>query len=144
MKKAPIITITAAVVLALIALGIYLAAQPRQPATAPSTMPNMNQPSSDTGQSPNQNTKQTSGNEVTIKNFTFDPAGITVKKGTTVKWTNYDDVGHNVIESDNKTGPSSPLLAKNQSYSFTYNEAGIFAYKCSVHPYMTGSITVTE
>lgn len=148
MKKAPIITVTAVILLALIALGIYLATQPRQPATAPAKMPNMNQPSSGTnktpGQSQNQSTQPTLSNEVGIKNFAFSPASLTVKKGTTVKWTNSDDTAHTVIESDNKTGPSSSLLGKNQSYSFTYNQVGTFAYKCSVHPYMTGSVTVTE
>lgn len=145
MKKAPIITITAVTLLALIALGIYLAAQ-QQPATAPAKMPNMSQPSSGSSKTPSQsqNTQQTSSNEVNIKNFAFSPASLSIKKGTTVKWTNSDDTAHTVIESDNKTGPSSSLLGKNQSYSFTYNEVGTFAYKCSVHPYMTGSVTVTE
>jgi plastocyanin len=81
---------------------------------------------------------------VDIKNFAFSPANLTVKKGTTVKWTNYDDMAHTVVENDNKTGPGSSLLAKNQTYSFTYNEVGTFAYKCSVHPNMTGTVTVTE
>jgi amicyanin len=144
MKKAPIITIVTVVVLALIALGFYLSAQRQQPTTTPSTTPNMNQPSSSPEKNQSKNTQQTPSSEVAIKNFAFSPAELTVKKGTTVKWTNSDDTAHNVIESDDKTGPSSPLLDKNQSYSFTYNKAGTYTYKCSVHPYMTGSVTVTE
>ncbi len=148
MKKAPIITISLVIVLALIALGTYLAGHRQQPTTTPSTMPNMSQPSSSQtpsqSQGQNQNTQQTTSNEVSIQNFAFSPASLTVKKGTTVKWTNHDDIAHTVIESDNKAGPGSPLLAKDQTYSFTYNEVGTFAYKCSIHPSMTGTITVTE
>lgn len=148
MRKTPIITIAAAILVAFVALGIYFATQRSQPAAAPSEMPNMNQPDSGTSQTPSQNQgqsqQQTSSNDVNIKNFAFSPSSLTVKKGATVKWTNSDDTAHTVIESDNKTGPSSPLLAKDQSYSFTYKEVGIFTYKCSVHPYMTGSVTVTE
>lgn len=148
MKKAPIIAISLVVVLALIALGIYLAGQRQQPTTTPSTMPNTSQPSSSQppsqSQGQNQNTQQATSNEVSIQNFSFSPASLTVKKGTTVTWTNHDDIAHTVIESDNKVGPGSSLLAKDQTYSFTYNEIGTFAYKCSVHPSMTGSVTVTE
>lgn len=82
--------------------------------------------------------------KVTIKNLAFSPANITVKKGTTVTWTNQDSTAHTVTETDGQDGPNSGNLAKGQSYSFTFNTVGTFKYDCSIHTYMTGTVTVTE
>jgi len=86
----------------------------------------------------------TATNAVTIQNFAFSPASITVKKGTTVTWTNKDSAAHTVVETDGQTGPSSSMLDTGKSYTFTYNTAGTFKYHCSIHPDMTGTVTVTE
>ncbi|HEU5004830.1 MAG TPA: cupredoxin family copper-binding protein [Candidatus Saccharimonadales bacterium] len=83
-------------------------------------------------------------NKVSIANMAFSPADITVKKGTTVTWTNNDSIEHTVTENDGKNGPSAPPLASGKSYSFTFNETGTFNYHCSIHPEMTGSVTVTD
>jgi len=82
--------------------------------------------------------------KVTISNFSFSPSSITVKKGTSVTWTNHDSVAHTVVETDGKVGPKSQAVNPGQSYSFTYNTPGTFAYHCSIHPDMTGTVTVTE
>jgi plastocyanin len=74
----------------------------------------------------------------------FSPADITVKKGTTVTWTNQDSVAHTVVETDGQDGPKSNDLNNGQSYTFTYNTVGAFKYHCSIHPMMTGTVTVTE
>lgn len=81
---------------------------------------------------------------VSITNFAFNPGNITVKKGTTVTWTNKDAVAHTVTETDGQTGPKSGDLNQGQSYSFTFNTVGTFKYDCSIHPYMTGTVTVTN
>jgi len=81
---------------------------------------------------------------VSISNFSFSPSSITIKKGTTVTWTNRDNVAHTVVETDGKTGPGSQSIDNGKSYSFTYNTVGTFAYHCSIHPDMTGMVTVTE
>lgn len=83
---------------------------------------------------------------VTIENYAFSPANITVKKGTTVTWTNNDTVEHNVEfdetpASGDKVGP---MLAKGETYSFTFDTTGTFGYICSPHPYMKGVVTVVE
>jgi plastocyanin len=83
-------------------------------------------------------------NAVTIQSFAFSPASITVKKGATVTWTNQDSAAHTVIETDSQTGPNSPDLSKGKSYSFTFDSAGTYHYHCSIHPSMTGTVTVTE
>ena len=82
--------------------------------------------------------------KVTISNFAFSPSSITIKKGTTVTWTNQDSVAHTIVETDGKIGPDSQTIDNGKSYSFTYNTTGTFAYHCSIHPSMTGTVTVTE
>jgi len=79
-----------------------------------------------------------------IKDFAFNPASLTVKKSTSVTWTNQDSSNHTVTETDGQTGPGSGSLGQGQTYSFTFNTAGTFHYKCSIHPSMTGTVTVTE
>lgn len=81
--------------------------------------------------------------EVAIEDFAFTPATITVKKGTTVTWTNKDSVSHTVT-GDSDGGPDSELFGNGESYSFTFNAVGTFAYHCAPHPQMTGTVIVTE
>ena len=78
---------------------------------------------------------------VSIQNFAFTPTNLTVKKGTTVTWTNKDSIGHTVTGD---SGISSALLSQGESYSFTFNQTGQFSYHCNPHPGMIGTVTVTE
>lgn len=83
-----------------------------------------------------------SADAVAIKDFSFQPADITVKVGQKVTWTNEDSAVHNVIAND---GPlKSPDLEQGQSYSFTAKEPGTFSYICTFHPNMKGTLTVTS
>jgi plastocyanin len=79
--------------------------------------------------------------EVKIDNFSFLPATVTVAPGTTVKWTNRDDIPHTVV-SDDKTTFKSKVLDTDDSFSFTFTKPGTYDYFCSVHPKMTGKIVV--
>lgn len=81
---------------------------------------------------------------VTIDNFAFSPADITVKAGATVTWTNKDSVTHTVTETDSLKGPDSGNLASGKTYSFTFTAAGTYHYHCSIHPEMLGTVTVTQ
>jgi len=80
--------------------------------------------------------------KVSISGFKFNPGTLSVKKGTKVTWTNEDSAGHTVT-GDNG-GPASALLNKGQSYSFTFTSVGSFPYHCAPHPFMQGTVTVTE
>ncbi len=73
----------------------------------------------------------------------YSPSNITVKKGTTVTWTNQDTIKHNVM-SDSGSTLSSPYLAKGESWSYTFNTVGTFSYHCVPHPWMKGTVTVVE
>ena len=76
---------------------------------------------------------------VTIDNFTFAPAELTVKVGTTVTWTNHDDIPHTVVSAGKFR---SKTLDTDNSFSFTFTAAGDYKYFCSLHPHMTGMIKV--
>ncbi len=79
---------------------------------------------------------------VHITNFVFTPAELSVPAGTTVTWVNDDDIPHTVV-SDDKTAFRSQVLDTGQRFSFTFKTAGSFGYFCSIHPHMTGRVTVT-
>jgi plastocyanin len=77
---------------------------------------------------------------VQIANFTFKAPVTTVKIGTTVTWTNADDIPHTVTSN---TGLfKSKVLDSGDKFSFTFAKAGQFGYFCSLHPHMTGTIVV--
>jgi OOP family OmpA-OmpF porin len=77
------------------------------------------------------------GSTVTIANYTFTPATLTVAAGTTVTWTNADPATHVVVFSD-----GDHALAKGGSYSRAFNQPGEFAYSCGRHPDMAGKVVV--
>ncbi len=78
---------------------------------------------------------------ISIDNFTFTPQTLTVKAGTTVTWTNRDDIPHGVA-SDNNAFARSKALDTDDSYSSTFTTPGTYKYFCYVHPHMTGTIVV--
>ena len=83
--------------------------------------------------------------QISIENYQFTLKNITVKKGTMVTWTNRDAVAHTATIDDNsKAGPKSPLLEQGESYMYTFDTIGSFAYHCAPHPYMKGTVTVIE
>lgn len=74
--------------------------------------------------------------DVDIKNFAFNPETLSIQKGTTIMWSNKD----NVVTSDIF---DSGKLGKGESFSYTFDQAGTFEYRCTIHPYMKGKIIVT-
>ena len=78
---------------------------------------------------------------VEIANFAFAPGSRSVKVGDSVKWTNQDGATHTVTADDGAF--DSGNLADGKSFSFTFDQAGTFAYHCNVHQSMTGKVTVT-
>ena len=77
---------------------------------------------------------------VRIANFTFNQANVSVKPGTTVTWTNDDDIPHNVVSKDGSF--KSKVLDTGDHFSFTFAKHGQFGYFCGLHPHMTGTIVV--
>ena len=81
-----------------------------------------------------------SGSAVTIDNFSFSPATLTVAAGTTVVWTNKDDIPHTIVERNQKF--KSKGLDTDDAYSYTFSEPGTYEYFCGMHPKMVGKIVV--
>ncbi len=77
---------------------------------------------------------------VQIGNFTFKAPVTTVKVGTTVTWTNGDDIPHTVVSKDGIF--KSKVLDTGDHFAFTFAKPGQFGYFCSLHPHMTGTIVV--
>jgi plastocyanin len=80
--------------------------------------------------------------EVKIDNFSFGPAALTVPVGTTVTWTNRDDIPHTVVSTDDPKVFKSKVLDTDEKFSFTFSKAGTYPYFCSIHPKMTGKVVV--
>jgi plastocyanin len=80
--------------------------------------------------------------EVKIDNFSFGPTTLTIPVGTTVTWTNRDDIPHTVVSTDDPKTFKSKVLDTDEKFSYTFNKAGTFSYFCSIHPKMTGKVVV--
>jgi plastocyanin len=100
------------------------------PPSALATLPPPKPPPADAAGGPN----------VGIENFNFVPADLTVKAGTTVVWTNHDDVEHTVTASDNGFGSSS--IPTEGQFSYTFSTPGTYSYFCAIHPFMTARVIV--
>lgn len=104
-----------------------------------------NNSSSNTQQTPSQTTPSTETPQsgevpVEIKNFSFNPSSVTIKTGTKVTWTNQDSSSHKLAGD----GIESGTLGNGQTFSKTFSSEGTFNYHCSIHPSMTGAITVVK
>jgi plastocyanin len=84
-------------------------------------------------------TGSVSDNTIQIKNFAFNPASITIKAGSTVRWVNQDSVPHRILFAD---GADSNVLAPMQSWSRKIDQAGTYDYSCTIHKDMQGTVIV--
>ena len=80
--------------------------------------------------------------EVKIFNYKFAPDVLTIPAGTTVTWTNKDEVPHTVMSSD-KRFQGSGALDTGDTYSYTFTTPGSYEYFCTLHPFMKGKVVVT-
>jgi plastocyanin len=86
------------------------------------------------------------GKSATVKQFQFMPAELTVKAGTTVTWTNEDDILHTATSgatpgtADGKF--DGPMDGRGKSFSHLFDQAGRHPYFCSRHNSMTGTVVV--
>ena len=78
--------------------------------------------------------------QVVVDNFSLAPAMAAVAAGSTVTWTNRDDVPHNIVSTDQKF--KSPVLDTDETFSHTFDAPGTDQYFCSIHPKMTGRVVV--
>lgn len=137
MKKGAILLAITIIMIAV--CGCTQTPAPPQPA-ANVTSPQLTTESQTVVSTPSlQKTSTVSDNTVRIKNSAFDPAVITVKVGSTVRWVNQDSVPHRVVFVD---GADSTVLSATQSWSRKFDEAGTYDYTCTIHPSMRGTVIV--
>jgi YVTN family beta-propeller protein len=84
----------------------------------------------------------TSESTVSIAQFAFAPATLTVRVGQTITFTNRDSVAHTTTSPGG--GWDSGPLAPGASYTVTPQQPGTYGYHCSIHPFMTGTVVVTS
>jgi plastocyanin len=82
------------------------------------------------------------GATVDISGFAFSPASVTVKVGDSVTWTNKDSAPHTVTAADGSFDSGS--LAQGASFSFTFQKAGTYTYRCTVHPSMPTATVIVQ
>ncbi len=90
---------------------------------------------------PAASTAKTATVTVDIKNFMFMPMTLTIPQGTTVVWTNSDQVPHTVVEKNRQF--RSAALDTGDTFSHTFDTAGTVEYYCTLHPTMLAKIVVT-
>ena len=78
--------------------------------------------------------------DIVMDNFSFAPGRASVTVGTTITWTNHDDVPHLVVSTEQKF--KSPVLDTDGQFSHRFDATGTYKYFCSLHPKMTGEIVV--
>jgi plastocyanin len=78
-------------------------------------------------------------NEVFIQGMAFNPQTITVTAGTTITWTNKDQVAHTVTSTTGLFDSGS--INTNGTFTHTFTATGTFSYYCKIHTYMTGSVS---
>lgn len=83
--------------------------------------------------------------KVRYEGIAINPTAITVKTGTVITWTNYDDTPHNVTAQSGPATFTSMDFSKGASYSYTATKPGVIHYLCTIHPAsMQGTITVVQ
>jgi plastocyanin len=89
----------------------------------------------------NNNDRPSTANAVVkIDNFVFGPQTLTVLVGTTVTWTNSDDIPHTSVSTEGVF--KSKVLDTDEKFSYTFTKAGTYPYYCTIHPKMTGQVVV--
>ncbi len=152
MKKGIIVGIIAVLVVGIVVTALAIHSKSKDSNKAPaSTQSTSSSGSSSSDDMSNTDSGSINGNastptvtdKVSITNFAFSPASIRVKKGAVVTWTNNDTTQHTVT-ADSGTGPHSQPLNKGDTYTYTFADAGTYAYHCAFHSDMTATVTVTE
>lgn len=129
-----------AALLAIIVLAVGLALVLGHKKTTDTSVPKTTTPSSNTSTTPT-----TTSSTVDIQDFAFSPKTISVKRGTTITWTNKDSAAHTVTFDDaTLSSASSGNMAQGDTFKHKFDATGSFTYHCAYHASMTAKVVVTE
>ena len=79
---------------------------------------------------------------VSIQGFAFNPSSMTIDVGDSVTWTNNDGSSHTASSTSGPVSFDSGTLSGGATFTFTFNTAGSYDYRCNIHTSMTATITV--
>lgn len=82
--------------------------------------------------------------DVSIKKYQFIPQEITIKKGTTIRWTNNEKRQYHSVWFEQLGEPEAEYFFPEEFYERDFNDVGTFPYRCGPHPEMTGVVIVTD
>jgi plastocyanin len=83
--------------------------------------------------------------QIAYRNIAIDPDTVRVKAGSTVRWTNYDSVEHNVTSKSGPTSIASKTFGEGHSFEVKLAKPGVIHYECTIHPTtMNGTIEVVQ
>ena len=83
--------------------------------------------------------------QIAYRNIAIDPDTLRVKVGSTIKWTNFDSVQHNVTSEGGSQKFSSKDFGENATFSIKATKPGIVHYQCTIHPAsMNGTIEIVK
>jgi plastocyanin len=119
-----------------------LPGMPGSSGSASPSMPGMDM-SSPSGHVTGNAVAPVAGDAVAIKNFAFVPTTLTVKVGAKVVWTNDDSDAHTVTSQGSGGALNSKAMNTGDTFSYTFTSPGTYSYLCTIHPFMTASVTVT-
>jgi plastocyanin len=78
---------------------------------------------------------------IAMKDLKFDPKDATADAGQEVCWVNEETIDHNAVDEETDKFRSE-LFGKDETFTTTIDEPGTINYVCTVHPGMTGTLTV--
>lgn len=112
------------------------------PTAAPASSAPTTAPTTAASVAPSEASGGATATAVSIKDFSFDPAGLTAKVGQEVTWTNAGSAPHTVTFDTG--GVESGTLSAGSTFKHTFDAAGTFTYHCSIHGAMQATITVSQ
>ena len=83
--------------------------------------------------------------QIAYRDIAIDPDTVRVKLGSTIRWTNYDNVEHNVTSQGGPQRFASKNFGKGGTFQIVANKPGLIHYLCTIHPAsMNGTIEVVR
>jgi plastocyanin len=77
----------------------------------------------------------------------YMPLNLEVERGTTVVWINDDNIEHTIVSQDEKGNVvplfNSKALKTGERFTHKFDQAGVYHYFCTIHPWRVGMVTVS-
>lgn len=113
--------------------------------SAPAAAPAASTPQTSTPAASGSATPQSGVVAIAYHNVAIAPSAVKVKLGSTIKWTNFDAITHNVISKGGPQKFASKDIGAQGTFEIKASKVGIISYLCTFHPAsMNGTIEVVQ